>query len=254
MSNISLGIDVGATGIKSALVDVPSGTLITPRMRIDTPHPATIQNVTDVIKKMLATYEWTQAVGIGFPAIVKKGVCYSAANIDDEWLNFPIESHLSEILGLKVVVENDADVAGRAEMKYGAGKYCWDTAIMITVGTGLGSALFHRGILFPNTEFGHIPYRDGIFEDYASNRTRKDKKLTWKKWGSVLSDFLQVVEMITAADLIVLGGGVSKKFEFYNEYLEVSCEVRPAKLENTAGIVGAAFLAHTANYSTVSPS
>ena len=254
MSHVSLGIDVGATGIKSALVDVTSGTLVTPRMRVDTPQPATVQSVTDVIREMMATYDWSQPVGVGFPAIVKKGICCSASNIDDQWLNFPIEAHLSETLGVKAVVENDADVAGRAEMKYGAGKHCWDTVIMITIGTGLGSALFHKGILFPNTEFGHIPYREGIFEEYASNRIRKSKSLTWKKWGSLLSDFLQVVEKITAADLIILGGGVSKKFEFYNQYLKVSCEIRPAKLENTAGIVGAAFLAHTAHYSTVSPS
>lgn len=242
-----LGIDVGATGIKGSLVDVETGTLIGEKIKIKTPSPATPEAITACIREIIQRLNWQgKPVGIGFPAIVKEGVCYSASNIDAAFLNFPLQKHLEETLGAKVKVVNDADAAGVAEMTFGKGKE--DDAkmiILITLGTGIGSAIFYKGQLIPNSELGHLLYKKSVFEKYASNSAREIKGLSWKAWGKELNVYLNHVCHLFSPDLILIGGGVSKQFAKYSPYLEVFCRVETAKLLNEAGIVGSAMHVHT---------
>ncbi len=240
-----LGIDVGATGIKGAVVDLEKGELITARIKYPTPKPATPQSMTDVMKQIISDFDWKgKPVGVGFPAIIKNGVAHSASNIDDSWLDFPIVGFLNKKLKCPVRVINDADAAGLAEKRYGGGSDKEGLVILLTLGTGIGSALFYNGVLLPNTELGHLKWDGGIAERFASNSARENKELSFKTWGKELNRVLKHIEFILAPDHFIIGGGISKKFHKYSEYLKTDATIEPAKMLNNAGIVGAA-LAYT---------
>ena len=239
-----LGIDVGATGIKGALVNVDEGKLTTERIKYPTPKPATPQAMTEVMKVLVEDFNWKgKPIGIGFPAIIKDGVALSASNIDDSWLDFPIVGFLNKKLKSPVNVVNDADAAGMAEQKFGGDTEKKGLVILLTLGTGIGSAVFNNGTLIPNTEFGHLKWKDSVVEKYVSNNARETKELSYKTWGKELNKVLNHLEFVLSPDHIIIGGGISKKFHKYEEYLDCSATVAPAKMLNNAGIVGAAMVA-----------
>jgi polyphosphate glucokinase len=240
------GIDVGATGIKAGIVDVRHGRIISTRYKVPTPQPATPLAVAKAIKELgrRLKLEKGAIVGCGFPSIVIRGNTKSAANIDKQWVRFAAQKYLSKKTGYQIVLVNDADAAGIAEYHWGRVKDQKGTVILLTIGTGIGSAIFVDGKLVPNSELGHLRYHDGIAEDYASNRARKDKQLTYRVWGRELNGYLKHLCLIFSPDLIILGGGVSKHFGVFSKYLDPGTQVVPAKLRNDAGIVGAAYYAH----------
>jgi polyphosphate glucokinase len=236
-----LGIDVGGSGIKAAVVDVETGNIVSERVRLATPSPATPQAIAKVVKQLPKALKWAKGpVGCGFPAIVKDGVARSAANIDPKWVGTNIETLLGDALQAPVHALNDADAAGMAAMQYGLGKGVSGTVLFITIGSGLGSALFHNGILVPNTEFGHLILEGKIAEHYASNNVRKSEELSWEEFGHRLGVYIRHLERLISPDLILLGGGVSKHYEKYEAYIGLGTPVRSAMLGNNAGIIGAA--------------
>lgn len=238
-----LGIDIGGSGIKGAPVDLRSGRLLARRLRFDTPQPSTPEAVIEVVGSLVRHFEWQGAVGCAFPAIVKAGMTVSAANVDDGWINFPAEENLRVGTGCPLLLCNDADAAGIAEMTFGAGKGHSGLVLIITLGTGIGSAFFYRGVLVPNSELGHLEFNGHEAEQWTAGVVRKREKLKWKQWGSRLNDYLAHLEFIFSPDLIILGGGVSRKFERFSPCLSLQTQVVPAALRNEAGIVGAALAA-----------
>jgi polyphosphate glucokinase len=237
-----LGIDVGATGTKGAIVDTKKGELITERFKLPTPKGKKPEAMADVIKEICQHFNWKdQPVGIGFPAVIKNNICHTAANIDKSWIGTNIYELLHSKTECDVTVINDADAAGIAEMTYGIGKKKSDgIVILLTLGTGIGSALFMNGTLIPNTEFGHLKFKGSIAEKIASNSARKSKNLNWEDYASELDDFLVHLDFIFSPDLIILGGGISKQFDTYSQYLSQNVNVKAAKHCNNAGIIGAA--------------
>jgi polyphosphate glucokinase len=240
-----LGIDVGGSGIKGAIVDTKSGRLTTDRIRLRTPQPATPKAVIGTIKKLVKEFDYTGPLGVGFPTIVLEGTVKSAANIDDGWIDYPGESRIAKATGRKVCLLNDADAAGIAEMRFGAGRKKSGVVLILTLGTGIGSALFVDGKLVPNTELGHLYLRghDVDAEDYASDRIRSEESLSWKPWASRLDEYFHHLELLFSPKMIILGGGVSKKYEKFVPHLTIRAKVVPAKLRNEAGIIGAALAA-----------
>lgn len=239
-----LGIDVGGTGIKGAVVETADGTLQTDRVRIETPKPATPQAIGKTLDTLIKQMKWSGPVGVGFPAAIQHGIARTAANIDKSFIGLPIADHFSKETGCNVFVANDADVAGLAEMRFGAGKDVSGVVLIVTIGTGLGTALFTDGHLLPNTELGHILLDNGHeAERYASEAVRVAKKLKWKEWGARFNHYLATMEALHWPDLIVLGGGVSKKLEKFAPMIDIRTPVVPAKFLNQAGIVGAALYA-----------
>jgi len=239
----TLGIDVGASGIKGAIVNVITGELVTERFRVPTPFPAKPKAVAKAISGIVNHFEWKGLVGVGFPAVIQNGTAKTASNIDKKWIGTNVEKLLSETTGCPVYVRNDADVAGIAELRFGAGKSKKGTVILITIGSGLGSAVFTNGVLLPNSELGHLKFKGMIAEHYAADSIRKRLELSWNDWGKRFNEYLQHLEFLFSPDLILLGGGSSKKFDKYKDLLQVDCPVMPAKLLNHAGIIGAACLA-----------
>lgn len=240
-----LGLDIGGTGIKGAIVDVKKGKVISDRIKIQTPASKKPKEMIQVVKEIVKQFDWDdRPIGTGFPAIIKKGVCFSAANIDDDWIGYPVKKSLEKALSTQVSILNDADAAGIAEMKFGKGEGVNGTVILLTLGTGIGSALFRDGKLVPNTEFGHLFYKDSVAEKHASNSARKKKDLSWDKYGSELNKFLEHIDFVFAPDLVILGGGISKKFDEYAHKFNKNINVKPATKLNNAGIIGAAVWAH----------
>lgn len=243
-----LGIDVGATGIKGAIVDLKEGELFSERIKIPTPKPSTPEAVAEVFLQLVKEQEYEgDIIGCGFPSIIKNGVCHSAANIDKSWKGTDVQKLFSEATGKNVLVTNDADAAGISEMKYGVGKGVDGSVLLITIGSGLGSALFSDGKLVRNTEFGHIPLHGKIAEKYVSNLTRKAENLSWEEFGKRFNEFLKVVERLCSPSLIILGGGISQRYELYSEHIDVDTEVKTAKMFNHAGIIGAALYGYKMN-------
>jgi len=241
-----LGLDVGGTGIKGALVDVKSGEVISDRFKIKTPESKKPDDMMEVVKAIVSEFSWEgKAIGTGFPTIIKDGICLSASNIHDDWIGYPIKKKLEKYLNCPVSVVNDADAAGISEIKFGKGKNVPGTVILLTLGTGIGSAVFRDGILVPNTEFGHLKFKDSIAEKHASNSARKKKDLSWEEYGKELNNFLEHVDFVFAPDLLILGGGISKKFELYSGQFNPDLNVVPADNLNNAGIIGAAVYAHS---------
>ena len=244
-----LGIDIGGTGIKGAPVDVETGQLLKERFRIDTPHPALPNSVADVVEQIAAHFEYKGPAGITFPSVVKNGVTYTAANVDQSWVGTNAGELFSRHLNGPVTVVNDADAAGVAEMRFGAGRDRKGVVIMVTLGTGIGSAVFLDGKLLPNTEFGHLQIRGKDAEKRASDKVREDKDLSWKKWAKKLNEFFEQMENLFSPDLFIIGGGISKKSEKFFPYPTTKTEVVivPAQMRNDAGIIGAAYLASLQN-------
>ncbi len=241
-----LGIDIGGTGIKGAPVDVGTGQLVGERFRLETPQPAVPNAVADVVEKVAAHFNYQGPTGVAFPAVVKHGVTYTAANVDRSWIGTNAGELFSRHVGGPVTVVNDADAAGIAEIRFGAGRDRKGVVILLTLGTGIGSAIFLNGELIPNTEFGHLIIRGKEAEKRASEKVREDKKLSWRQWAKRLSEFLNEMEKLFSPDLFIMGGGISKKADKFIPYLTTKTEVIvvPALMRNEAGIIGAAYLAH----------
>jgi polyphosphate glucokinase len=238
------GIDIGGSGIKGALVDAASGELIGERLRVDTPQPSTPDAVAAAVRTLVVEMaQYNGPVGCTFPAIVKHGVMWSAANVDKEWIGTDGATLFSKVVGMPFHVLNDADAAGVAEMTFGTGKDSGGIVIMLTFGTGIGSAVFHNGILLPNTEFGHLELNGKIAEARASARVKEDKDLSWAKWGARVNTLLQHLEFIFSPDMFIIGGGISKRFDRFAPYVEVNAKIVPARYLNDAGIIGAAMAA-----------
>jgi polyphosphate glucokinase len=238
-----LGIDIGGSGIKGAPVDLDAGRLTRDRHKILTPQPATPKAVAGVVVQLVEHFEWEGPIGCTLPTVVRRGVVHSAANIDKSWIGVDGERLLRKATGHQVTLLNDADAAGIAEMRFGAGRDRGGVVIILTFGTGIGSGVFIDGRLHPNTEFGHLEFKGMQAEHYAAARVREAEKLTYKKWGTRVDEFLEHLEDIFSPDLFIIGGGVSRKMEKFEEYLVLDTEVVPAQLRNAAGIIGAALTA-----------
>jgi polyphosphate glucokinase len=235
-----LGIDIGGSGIKGAIVDVTSGQLMTERLRFETPNPATPQAVAEKVAELVKQLNWQGPIGCGFPAVISNGVAKTAANIDESWIGTDVVALLSEATDCPCSVVNDADAAGLAEMRFGCGKGRSGTVLIVTLGTGIGSALFYDGMLYPNSELGHLRLKSGIAERYASAAIRKNEDLSWKAWAKRLNKFFSQVERLFSPELIIVGGGVSRRHDKFFQYLSVQAELLPADLKNNAGVIGAA--------------
>ena len=241
-----LGIDIGGSGIKGAPVDTKKGVLKEERHRIPTPQPATPQAVAETMRDVMEAHGWKKALGCTVPGRVVRGVVQTAANIDDSWVGTDAEKLFSKTCGVPVVVLNDADAAGLAEMTFGAGKKNTGTVLLLTFGTGIGSALFTDGVLVPNTEFGHVRFDKRIAEHVAADSVRSKDHLSWERWARRrVQPVLEMYEFLLSPDLIIVGGGVSKptRWERFGHLLKTKAEIVPAALGNEAGIVGAALAA-----------
>jgi polyphosphate glucokinase len=238
-----LGVDIGGSGIKGAPVDIGKGVLVKKRYRIPTPQPSVPDAVGDVVAKLVRHFGWEGPVGCTFPAVIRNGVAYSAANVDKSWIGTNGQKLLRKKTGCPVVLLNDADAAGMAEMEFGAGKGQKGVVFVLTFGTGIGSALFVNGHLVPNLELGHMEIRGKDAELRASDRIRKEKDLSWKKWATNVNEFLDRLEALFSPDLFIIGGGVSKKHKNFLPLLNTRAQIVPAQLLNEAGIVGAALAA-----------
>ena len=236
-----MGIDVGGTGIKAALVDVDSGALRSDRHRVRTPRPATPNAMAGAIGELVAEFDYEGTVGCCFPTIVVNGQARSVSNLHESWRDVQIDETFADAAGLPFCVVNDADAAAVAEMRLGTGRGLDGLVLTITIGTGLGSGMFYNGQLIPNSELGHMAGKDGEpFEAFASKRARIDENLSWPEWGARFNAFLKRVDRVCSPDHIIIGGGTSKKFKKFKDALTISTPVHVAKFLNNAGIVGAA--------------
>jgi polyphosphate glucokinase len=239
-----LGIDIGGSGIKGAPVDTAQGKLLAERVKLETPHPALPDAVAKTVAQVAEAFSWTGPAGITFPGVVVDGVTHTAANLDPAWVGLDTRDLFNRTTGLTTALVNDADAAGLAEMSFGAGTGHKGTVLMLTFGTGIGSALFRAGILVPNTEFGHIEIRGKEAEHRASERAKEEHDLSWEKWAERVEEYLQHMEALTAPDLIIIGGGISRKSDKFLHLLTgLRATVVPASLHNDAGIVGAGLAA-----------
>jgi polyphosphate glucokinase len=240
----ALGIDIGGSGIKAAPVDTDTGKLLAPRQKIPTPRPAVPDALADVVKQLSTAFDWSGQVGITFPGVVTDGVIRTAANLDPSWIGVDAGALFGKATGNQVRVLNDADAAGVAEMSFGAGVGQHGTVLMLTFGTGIGSALFTEGVLVPNTEFGHIEVHGHDAETRASEHAKELHDLSWGKWAGRVDEYLQHMEALISPGLIIVGGGISKESEKWVPRLTgIRARIVPATLLNDAGIVGAAMSA-----------
>jgi polyphosphate glucokinase len=236
-----LGVDIGGSGIKAAPVDLSDGKLISERVKLDTPQPSVPDAVAAVVNQLVTGFSWTGPLGITFPGVVVDGVVKTAANVDKAWIDTNAAELFGRVTGQPVTLINDADAAGLAEMTFGAGAGERGTVLMLTFGTGIGSALFTEGVLVPNTEFGHIEIRGKEAEKRASEFARESHDLSWGKWAGRVDEYLEHMEQLMSPKLIIVGGGVSKRWEKFVPLLTgLRAKVVPAVLLNDAGIVGAA--------------
>lgn len=236
----ALGIDIGGSGIKGAPVDTKTGKLLAERVRIPTPKGAKPKAVAAVVTEIAQSFKWKGPIGVGFPAPIKHGVALMAANVSEKWVGTNADELLTSATGCKCRVGNDADVAGMAEMAFGMGKGEHGTVIMITLGTGIGSAIFYNGHLLPNTEFGHMQINGKDAEHRASDAARQREDMSWKKYAKRLNEYLNEMEKLFWPDLFIIGGGISKYHEKYLPLLKLQAKIVPAQFQNEAGIVGAA--------------
>ena len=235
-----LGIDIGGSGIKAAPVDLATGKLAAERLRIPTPQPATPAAIARVVSDIVQHFNWTGPIGCGLPAVVQNGTVRTAANIDRSWIGANAKQLMAQATGCQVTVINDADAAGIAEMRFGSGVNRQDTVLLITVGTGLGTALFRRGFLVPNTEFGHILLEGQSAEHYASAATKERRGLSYEQWATRFNHYLHRLQELLWPDLFIIGGEISRDFAAFQPFLTMATELQPAALKNDAGIVGAA--------------
>lgn len=240
MSDLVLGIDIGGSGMKGAPVHVKKGQMETKRFRIKTPQPATPEAMVEVAEELQKNFNWKGPVGFTFPGVVRSNVIETAANLDPSWVGVDAGKLFGKALDCDVSVCNDADAAGLAEVRHGAGRGQDGVIIMVTLGTGIGSALFTNGKLLPNSEFGHLIIDGVAAETRASSRVLEDEELSWEEWGGRVRRFLSEMENLFWPNLIIVGGGVSKEWDHYGHLLDIRTPVVPAKLKNKAGIIGAA--------------
>ncbi len=238
-----LGIDIGGTGVKAAPVDIQKGVLTGERHRILTPQPATPDALIYTMAQIVTHFNWSGPIGCGFPAVIKDGAVHTASNVAPEWIGTNAGNLLEQATGQKATFLNDADAAGLAEMRFGAGKGHNGLVLIVTLGTGIGTSLFINQKLVPNTELGHIELHGKDAEKRAAERVRIEKKLSWKIWALRVNEYLKAMEALLWPDLIIIGGGASKKHDRFFPYLTVKVETVPAQLRNEAGIVGAALSA-----------
>lgn len=241
--SLAFGLDIGGTGIKGAIVELESGELASERVRIDTPQPATVGAVLETAAAVIAETGWKGSVGCTFPGIVRRGVVGSAANVDDEWLGVSLDERLGSHLGMPVRALNDADAAGLAEARLGAAKGVPGVVLLLTLGTGIGSALFVDGKLVPNTELGHLELDGAGAETRASTAAREREGLSYEEWAQRLQRYFSHVERLFSPDLFIVGGGVSRKAEKFLPLLSTNAPIVPAAMRQNAGIVGAALAA-----------
>lgn len=239
-----LGIDVGGTTIKSAFVDMHSGSLISKKIEINTPDPSTPKSLLSSIERIIKDSKWDGDIGLGFPGVIKRGIVCFVGNLNESWIGKNVERNLRKFTTGRVKVINDADAAALAEMQFGAGKKYnhskGGVILIVTLGTGIGSAVFLNGLLLPNTEFGQIELNGKIAEDTAATIIRENENLSWKKWSKRVNKYLKYMEMILSPDLIIIGGGVSSSPEKFCPYINISTKFVTAEMGNDAGIVGAA--------------
>ena len=236
-----LGIDVGGSGMKAALVNTETGKMLTKRHRIPTPKSRTPEAMAKVIAELVKHFKYSGPVGCGFPTVIKKGICKSVGNLDTSWLGKDVDKLFEDATGQPFSVINDADAAGYAVMKHGIGKGLDGFALIITIGTGLGSGAFFNGELLPNFELGQIPYKKyKKIETWAAGSAMDREGISYQKWAKRFNRFLNIVDLIIAPDYIILGGGASKDWEQYKDCINVDTPVIPARLKNNAGIIGAA--------------
>nr|WP_319265951.1 ROK family protein [uncultured Draconibacterium sp.] len=235
-----LGIDFGGSGIKGAIVDTKTGELVTERHRIATPQPATPDAVAEVMAQLTEHFNWKGKVGVGVPAVVKNGVMLTAANIDKSWIGQEVNKQLSEKTGCEVECVNDADAAGIAEIHFGAGAKEKGMVFLLTVGTGIGTVIFIDKHLVPNLELGHLEFKGKTIERYSADSVRKRKDLSWEEWGSRFNKALDYYDKMFNPNLFIIGGGVSKKMDKFEDCIDLDTPVVPAEMQNNAGIIGAA--------------
>jgi len=238
-----LGIDIGGSGIKGAIVNTKKGKLITERHRIPTPDPATPEAVINTVIELVKEFNWKGPIGCGFPAAVRHEIVVTASNIDESWIGMNASEAIEKATGCKTHLVNDVDAAGMAEMKFGAGRKQKGTTIMAAAGTGIGTALFIDKKLVPNTELGFVWVNGMAGEHYAANSVRKSENLSYEEWASRLNEYFQRLEYLFWPDLFILGGGISKDFEKYEKYFDLNTPLVPAESRNYAGIIGAALAA-----------
>ena len=240
----AFGVDIGGSGIKGAIVDLDKGDLATERVKYLTPHPSTPEAVAEVVARLVKEAGWSGDLGATFPAVIKNGVAKSAANVDKSWIDTDVDKVFTDITHCDVTVLNDADAAGIAEARFGAAKGVGGVVILLTFGTGIGSALLLDGQLVPNTELGHIEVDGSDAEKKASSAAKDNEGLSYKQWAKRVQKYMSHVEKLFTPDLFVVGGGVSKNSDKWVPLLDLSTPVKPAQLLNNAGIVGAAMAAH----------
>ncbi len=241
-----LGIDIGGSGIKGAVVDVKRGVLKTDRLRLLTPNPATPDAVTGVVETLVKHFDWEGPIGCTFPGVLVNGTVHTAANLEPSWIGVDAGRMFSDVTGCPVTLVNDADAAGLAEVAFGAAEKQRGTVILATLGTGIGSALLLDGVLVPNTEIGHLVLDGADAEKYAADSVRESEGLSWDEWGARVGEYLRLVESLLWPDLFIIGGGVSKKHDKFFPHVECRTPVVAARLLNLAGIVGAALAAEAA--------
>jgi polyphosphate glucokinase len=240
---LAVGVDVGGTGIKGGSVDVAAGKLIGERVRMATPSPSTPRKIVEAVVRVLESVDADGTVGLTLPAVITAGVARTAANIDKRWIGTDAAALFRDRTGRDVRVLNDADAAGMAEMRYGAGLGRTGVVIMVTLGTGIGSAVFAGGVLVPNTELGHLRLHRGEAEDWAAESVRDREDLSWKAYAERLQDYLRVLHQLLWPELIIIGGGISKKADRFLPLIKVDTAVVAASMQNDAGIIGAALFA-----------
>jgi polyphosphate glucokinase len=235
-----LGIDIGGSAFKGAPVDTKTGRLLAERHRVEVSSPCSLKEGIAAAREIARHFNWKGPVGIGFPGIIQEGRIGAVGNLGHMWEGQNGHVLFRRATGCPVKLLNDADAAGLAEMKFGAGRGKKKTVLLLTFGTGIGSALFYDGLLFPNVELGHVPWRGKPFERYAAASVRKRARLDWRQWAKRVNIYLTVMERLFSPSLIILGGGVSKKADKFVPLLRTKARVVPARLHNDAGIVGAA--------------
>ena len=246
MAKRTIGIDIGGTGIKAAVVDTKAGELVTERLRVATPEGAEPEDVAKAARDLVDRLEAkdSMAVGVCFPAVVRHGFTQSASNVSNEWIGLNAHSLFDAYLGRHIHIINDADAAGAAEMKFGAGKGAKGLTIMTTLGTGIGSALFFDGVLIPNSELGHLEIDGQIAEAKAAFSAKEREELSFREWAKRLERYYKTLEKLFSPDLIIVGGGISKSHEEFLPLIEIGTKIVPARTKNAAGIIGAATLAY----------
>lgn len=242
-----LGIDIGGSGVKGAIVDIKTGKFLTERLRVPTPKPYSLEGLLEAIDEIIKTFNWNGVVGCGFPGVVRQQIIETALNLGSPFYGVNLAEEIGRRSACNAWVINDADAAGIGEMRFGAGKNQNGSVLMLTVGTGIGSALFTNGNLVPNLEFGSIKMKDKksgkmvLAETLCSDAARKRLDLKWEVWAERFNKYLNYIQSLINPDLIILGGGISSKPEKFFDYLDVKCDLVLASLENRAGIAGAAF-------------